>query len=485
MVVPVRRTGSAQASSGSTEPGRFAALRARGARARPRGVSLHPRYARTIAAAIIVLALGIRIAEVQRTSYEPVNDAHSYLVLASQIAHTGDYSSKQVGAGGSRGPTAYFPPAFPYLLAAVDTIDGHRAAAGAAVAPARLVGALLGTAIVVLVGLVALELFGEGVALVALAIAAVYPVLVELSAVIVAENLLVALELAAVWCTLRARRSRSGGWAVASGVLIGLAALTHANGILLALPLGLGLASLPGIGAPRRSGPAVMLCAVALTITPWVIRDAVVLHQFVPISDETGITLAGTYNATSAAAQDPPYKWLFYTAVPADADIARQAPALSEPQLGSRLLSRALSYLSAHPLAPIEAGYDNTRRLLELEGAHAWQASAASIDLDSGSARIGVLSFWLLCALALAGAFTALARQVPKWVWGVPLLMWLSVVLVNAETPRFREPIDPFLILLAACALATLRRTLAGTGEPARAAGTAGAEAAADADDQQ
>ena len=36
--------------------------------------------------------------------------------------------------------------------------------------------------------------------------------------------------------------------------------------------------------------------------------------------------------------------------------------------------------------------------------------------------------------------------------------MWLTVVLVNAETPRFREPLDPFLILLAAvCARDRLR----------------------------
>jgi 4-amino-4-deoxy-L-arabinose transferase-like glycosyltransferase len=429
-------------------------LGSRGGPARTKAVSLHPRYARTIAAAIIALALGIRIAEVERTAYEPIGDAKSYLILASQIAHIGDYSSEDPGAGFSRGPTAYFAPAFPYLLAAVDELDGHHAAAGAAVAPARLTGALLGTAIVVLVGLLALELSGEWVALIALAIAALYPVLIELSAVIVAENLLVAIELAAVWSTLRARRSRSAGWAVATGVLIGLAALAHTNGILLALPLGLGLASLPGIGALRRSGPVIMLCAIALTIAPWVIRDELVLHQLVPISDEAGITLAGTYNPTSAASPDPPYKWVLYTTVPADADIAREAQRLSETQLGSRLISRALSYISARPLAPLEVAYDNTRRLLELEGAHAWRASAASIGVDTGTARIGVLGFWLLCALALAGACTRLARRAPKWVWGVPVLMWLSVVLVNAETPRFREAIDPFLIILAACALA-------------------------------
>ena len=34
----------------------------------------------------------------------------------------------------------------------------------------------------------------------------------------------------------------------------------------------------------------------------------------------------------------------------------------------------------------------------------------------------------------------------------------LSVVLVNVETPRFRAPVDPFLALLAACALVSWSR---------------------------
>jgi hypothetical protein len=39
------------------------------------------------------------------------------------------------------------------------------------------------------------------------------------------------------------------------------------------------------------------------------------------------------------------------------------------------------------------------------------------------------------------------------------VLFALSVILVNVETPRFREPIDPFLLVLAGCAVdAVLRR---------------------------
>ena len=194
--------------------------------------------------AILIGALALRIGEVQGTSYKPRNDAGSYLTIASYIAHTGDYSLKRApgsGAGGTRGPSAYFAPGFPYFLALVDVIDGHETRRGGAIHPARISQAVLGTITVALIGLVALELFGEIAGLVALVLAAIYPVLIELSVTLVAENLLTALVLAAVYAGLRVRRARSArttyAWVAGAGLLTGLATLTHENAIVMIFPL--------------------------------------------------------------------------------------------------------------------------------------------------------------------------------------------------------------------------------------------------------
>jgi hypothetical protein len=40
-------------------------------------------------------------------------------------------------------------------------------------------------------------------------------------------------------------------------------------------------------------------------------------------------------------------------------------------------------------------------------------------------------------------------------VWAFPALMYLSVVFLVIETPRYRTPMDPFIVLLAALALVT------------------------------
>lgn len=425
-----------------------------------------PRTA-ALVAALLALALGLRVWQVQHTSsYQPRNDAGIYLTLASDVAHSGDYRVSQVtgGAGGTRGPTAYFPPAFPYLLAGVDLLDGHTTRRGAVIEPARLTQAALGTVIVALVGLVATEAFGGLVGLVALGLAAVYPVLIDLSGTIVAENLMTVFVLLAVWAGLRVRRARHPlAWTAACGVFCGLATLTHQNAVVIVIPLVFAVwFSRPRLRLRSLAAPVLLLAVTALTIAPWTIRNAIVMHQLIPVSDENGITLAGTYNAASAAYQPVPYKWRLYVFVPQDRSLARHSHQMTEYQLGSRLTTDALDYIRAHPTSPLVVAYHNTLRLLELEGSTAWVDSYSAIDLPRSTARVGVVSFWVLAILAALGLVTALVRRGPKWIWAVALLLALTVVLVNVETPRFREPVDPFLVILAACAFASAVNRLRG-----------------------
>ena len=307
-------------------------------------------------------------------------------------------------------------------------------------------------------------------AVLAMLLAAVYPVMIELSGTLVAENVIVALELAAAWAALRARRSpRPLVWLAGTGALTGLATLTHQNAILLLIPLAfaavgtlratsdrrgpVGGPSLPASGRRLAGGIAVLVAAAVVMIAPWTIRNANELHAFVPVSTETGITLVGTYNHEAASNAAVPYKWEFVLKLPEDRALLRHVGRLDEVALSDRLQSQALDYISAHPSAPLQAGYHNLLRMLELEGADAWHASAAAVGLSVNTADRGVIGFWIVAVLALLGLATGAAPSVPRWLWGFPALMALSVVFVNVETPRFREPVDPFLLLLAACAV--------------------------------
>ena len=106
-----------------------------------------------------------------------------------------------------------------------------------------------------------------------------------------------------------------------------------------------------------------------------------------------------------------------------------------------------------------------TLRMFELGGLDWSRHTASTISVTAGWANAGVICFWVFALLALAGAFTKLARRTPLFVWMVPVLLYLSVVFLVVETPRYRTGIDPFIVMLAALAL---RRALPGAAGRAR-----------------
>jgi hypothetical protein len=206
----------------------------------------------------------------------------------------------------------------------------------------------------------------------------------------------------------------------------------------------------------------VLVVAALLTITPWTIRNARELHHFVPISTQFGSALAGTYNDAARGDTQNPAAWQGIRHVPDYAYLFRRVGATNEAVLESELRAASLRYIRKHPTYVAKVGWWNTRRMLDLAGRRRSRATAATITINHFWADRGILCFWVFAALALAGAFTAMARRTPWYVWAMPILMFLSVVFLVVETPRYRTPIDPFIVLLATAAMVTAaRRALA------------------------
>src|SRR4051794_1728985 len=361
-------------------------------------------------------------------------------------------------------PTAVHPPAWPMLLGLTYAATGHgtpldRVNASRTTDPralqraegrwraARIVEAVLGAAGVALLGVVAWQLWGTAVALIAAGLATLYPALIVIGLPLESEALFVVLELAAVAAALRARSTAALGWVVLAGALAGVGTLTRNNGLVLLLPLAL----LVWTGRPRPPAPALarplaLIAAALLVVTPWTVRNAIVLGGFVPVASNLGQTLAGTYNAESARHY---YRWRSPTLLPARR--RAQLRAMTEPQRSASLQEDGLRYIRAHPAAPLVVSLENTARLAELDPE---ARSVLRVVVGSKSlTRLSIAGFGVFALLALAGAFTARARAVPWPVWLIPLLLWASVAPFAVNFSRFRAPLDPWLVLLAALAV--------------------------------
>jgi hypothetical protein len=128
----------------------------------------------------------------------------------------------------------------------------------------------------------------------------------------------------------------------------------------------------------------------------------------------------------------------------------REQAAYPETAIDAALRDDALDFAAAHPTYIGSVLWHNTLRLLELDGFDRVRFTAGTIDLPAAPAVAGAIMFYAVALLALGGAVSPAARRAPLTFWLLPALQFATTVLVISETPRFRTPLDPFILLLAA-----------------------------------
>jgi 4-amino-4-deoxy-L-arabinose transferase-like glycosyltransferase len=383
-------------------------------------------------------------------------DSAYYHDLANLLA--GGHGFVEPGNGT---PTALHPPLFPLLLAlpsavGLDSYLAHRVAVS-----------VLGTGTVVVVGLVGRRVAGERAGLVAAALAAASPVLIAADGAVMSETLL---GLAVALCALAAYRvldRPSLGRGAVLGALIGLAALTRGEGILLAVLLVPPLAwRLPARRAAVLGGTAL---ACLLVLAPWTIRNLATFDRPVALSTNEGGLIAGancdrTYRGRDIGGWD-------IRCVPAD-------PFADESVASARARRHGLNYAGDHagriPLV-VAARLARTFELLQpIRQAEHAEGRAAGIEVA------GAVAFLLLVPLGAYGALVLRRRGVALAPLLAPFGLAVAATVVGYGVPRFRHPADVALAVLAAVAVDALQ----GHGVPARAqpppdgAGVAGAGSA-------
>ncbi|MEO8496832.1 MAG: glycosyltransferase family 39 protein, partial [Planctomycetota bacterium] len=229
--------------------------------------------------AVTICALLIRMTVVVAMADSLKADPDAYRSIAENLRQNGVY-----GSGSS--PTAFRPPLYPVLLAAL-AIDGR--VTPTAVASLHV---LLGVATVVLTFLLAYEWRLGRWSYVAAALVAIDPILLNQSALVMTETLATFLAVAGLYALSCCRAKPSLGRAVVAGIVFGLACLCRPTFI----PW-LGLSALVWLGSSLRApGKAetvgsktggsktrpqphsvgsliVFVLSAAIVISPWVVRN--------------------------------------------------------------------------------------------------------------------------------------------------------------------------------------------------------------------
>jgi len=424
-----------------------------------------PRFARYLGA-IAIAALVVRILFTVVVdpsigqSPEELSDARAYHLLGENLAEGRGYVRPfDLERLGIERPTAEYPPLFPALLAAldragVDSVDGQ-----------QLALCFLGTLTVVGIGLIGRRVGGDPVGLTAAAIAAVYPMLFQADAILMAESLYALLVTAVILLAYRAAdRPKTGSFA-ALGASLGLAALTRSEGILLAvvlvLPVALRLHSLPW--ARRLRLACIALGVATLVVTPWTVRNYARFDTLVPVSNNLGTVLDGancplTYSGTQLGS----WRSTFGSTVAAGSDCFEgfdiTQPDFDEAIAAAFHRDAGLRYARDHAgdLPMVAAA-----RLGRTFGAYDVFEQVRLESLEGRTVRwqtLGTRMFWLLIPFAVAGAVLLSRRRANL----APLLATVALVVITSVltygNQRFRIAAEPATVVLAASGVVTVGR---------------------------
>lgn len=331
-------------------------------------------------------------------------------------------------------PTAAHPPLYSYVLAgpALIGIDGMLVQ--------RAITCLIGSGVLALVGLLGRRVGGERVGLASAGLAAVYPVLVSADGALMSESLYGLMVVASLLAAIRHYDRRDLRSAAALGVLIGAAALTRAEGLLL-LPLLAWPVTL--LGRDRRA-TRVVLCTLtcALVLAPWVLRN---LDRFneVTISHNDSTVLAGancpaSYYGTGIGGWD-------FSCISPRRTFNEGVQAATWRRQG---IDYVTDHLSRVPLVLLV----RFLRTFDLYAPH------AQVSFAEGRARwadeAGIVAYYLLLPLAVIGG--VLLRRRSRALLRIllaPLALVVVSSLVGYGLPRFRHALEPSLVVLASLAI--------------------------------
>lgn len=404
---------------------------------------------------IVLAAFGLRLwsmRSIPPMDTEVRSDPVYYHVQANFVVDGHGFSDPFMRTpSGGFVPAAVHPPLYTLWLAMPSAVGLRTPLAH------RVWSCVAGALTVAAIGVFARKVAGDRTGLIAAGIAAVYPPLWSIDALLWPEGLFTGLVALACLAAMLARERPGWRWAVASGAAVGAAALARGEGIglivLLVAPLILMRRGLPRAREWRDMGLALIACL--LVLAPWMVRNAMTFERFVPLSTNSDEVFVYANNPWAYGFEDGGRFlgfWYFPWQEHLRAEIGGEPPG-DASQRAYYWRRQGLDYAAAHkgriPVVVaarigrawnLYAPFENAR-FDQIDGKKLWVS------------RLSVFVWYGALAMSIPGLVLLRRRGVTI----VPFVALAALVTVTAVYAyghnRFRTPLDLAVVVLSAVTL--------------------------------
>ncbi|MCK4821635.1 glycosyltransferase family 39 protein, partial [bacterium] len=305
----------------------------------------------------------------------------------------------------------------------------------------RIIQSILGATSCLIIYFLGKEIFPRRVAIIAAIIATFYYPFIQMSAYLVTESVSIFLLLFSFWWLIKSKEDNLFWSLILSGILLGLAGLTRSTffGFYPLIPLIFVLTSHSKKEGLKQG--VLIFIGIALVLLPWVTRNYLDFHKFIPISTRTGYVL---YIGNNQMATGDSGGWW-----PQGREyvVPHKVFLMTEIEKSSYLGAEAKKFIKNNP-----------KRFLDLffkKVANMWR------PYYSGTSRLSqivmIFSYIPLMILGISGIFLSYKTWRKTIVLVLFILYYVLIHAILVATIRYRWPTMPFFFIFAGFTLTQIR----------------------------
>ncbi len=368
--------------------------------------------------AVLLVALSLRIGYVltlEDKLYFP--DSFRYYGIGVDLAEGRGYNS------------AFTAPLYPLFLSGVHLLFGD------SYLIVRIIQALIGTASVFLIYLLGREVFSGKVGLIAAFLSAFYPFFIFFTGLLLTETLFIFLLLSLIYLLQRTVATKKINYVIGAGLIAGLSILIKPL-IAYFLPFVFLVFFITYRNKKEIVGYGFLIVIFAAAVlSPWVIRNYQRFDKFIPLTTGGGITLYESNNPRATGG--PGYENITWP---------EEMGKMNEVELDEYFQRKAIEFMVNNPKRTIQLAWIKFRRF--------WNVVPNVKEYSSRKYKlVSIFSYGPILLFAIGGIILTAKRWREVILLYLPILFFVLVHLIILGSIRYRVPIMPFVIILAAYAL--------------------------------